>query len=45
VVRAFDAARERGEDRALVEGLWAEVPTCRNARRLLERAARPGVVA
>jgi hypothetical protein len=24
----------------LVEGLWVEVPTYRNARRLIERAAR-----
>lgn len=40
LVRAFEAARERGEDRALFEGLWVEVPTYRNARRLIERAAR-----
>lgn len=40
MVHAFEAARERGQDRALVEGLWVEVPTYRNARRLLERAQR-----
>lgn len=40
VVEAFEAARERGEDRALVDGLWVEVPTYRNARRLLDRARR-----
>ena len=37
IVDAFEAARERGEDRALVDGLWVEVPTYRNARRLIER--------
>jgi citrate lyase subunit beta/citryl-CoA lyase len=40
IVDSFDSARARGEDRALVEGLWVEVPTYRNARRLIERAAR-----
>jgi citrate lyase subunit beta/citryl-CoA lyase len=40
MVDAFEAARERGEDRALVDGLWVEVPTYRNARRLVERARR-----
>ena len=35
VVEAFDAARARGEDRALVDGLWVEVPTYLNAKRLL----------
>ncbi|MBI5278209.1 MAG: CoA ester lyase [Burkholderiales bacterium] len=35
VVAAFEAARERGEERALVDGLWVEVPTYLNARRLL----------
>jgi hypothetical protein len=29
--------RARGEDRALVDGLWDEVPTCRKAPRLIER--------
>ena len=40
MVAAFEAARARGEDRALVEGLWVEVPTYRNALRTLERARR-----
>jgi citrate lyase subunit beta/citryl-CoA lyase len=40
MVAAFEAARARGEDRALVDGLWVEVPTWRNAKRLLERARR-----
>ena len=40
IVEGFEAARTRGEDRALVEGLWVEVPTYRNARRLIERARR-----
>lgn len=40
LVEAFEAARQRGEGRALVDGLWVEVPTYRNARRLLERAQR-----
>ena len=40
VVAAFEAARAGGEDRALVEGLWVEVPTYRNAARLVERARR-----
>ena len=40
IVGAFEAARARGEDRALVDGLWVEVPTYRNARRLIERAQR-----
>ncbi|TFZ07208.1 CoA ester lyase [Ramlibacter henchirensis] len=40
MVGAFEAARARGEDRALVGGLWVEVPTYRNARRLIERARR-----
>ncbi len=40
IVDAFEAARQRGEDRALVDGLWVEVPTYRNARRVLERARR-----
>ena len=35
MVEAFEAARARGEDRALVDGLWVEVPTYRNAKRLL----------
>jgi citrate lyase subunit beta/citryl-CoA lyase len=40
IVDAFEAARARGEDRALVKGLWVEVPTYRNAKRLIERARR-----
>jgi citrate lyase subunit beta / citryl-CoA lyase len=40
VVDGFEAARARGEERALVDGLWVEVPTYRNACRLIERARR-----
>lgn len=40
LVAAFEAARARGEERALVNGLWVEVPAYRNARRLIERARR-----
>jgi citrate lyase subunit beta/citryl-CoA lyase len=40
IVAAFEAAQARGEERALVDGLWIEVPAALNARRLLERAAR-----
>lgn len=40
MIEAFEAARARGEDRALMDGLWVEVPTYRNARRLVERAHR-----
>jgi citrate lyase subunit beta / citryl-CoA lyase len=35
VVREFEAARELGKDRVLVEGLWIEVPTYRSALRTL----------
>ncbi|MGE0330544.1 MAG: CoA ester lyase [Ramlibacter sp.] len=35
VVSEFEAARARGEERALVDGLWVEVPTYLNAKRLL----------
>lgn len=35
VVTAFEAARKRGEDRVLVDGLWIELPTYLNARRLV----------
>lgn len=38
IINLFETARERGEDRALFEGLWVEVPTYRSARRLLDRA-------
>jgi len=44
LVATFEAARARGEDRALFEGQWLEVPTYRNARRLIERARQLGVV-
>lgn len=40
VVQAFEAARTRGEERALVDGLWVEVPAYRNALRVLARAQR-----
>jgi citrate lyase subunit beta/citryl-CoA lyase len=35
IVSEFEAARNRGEDRVLVDGLWIEVPTYLNARRLI----------
>jgi len=35
IVAAFEAARARGEERALVDGLWIEVPTYMNAKRLI----------
>jgi citrate lyase subunit beta / citryl-CoA lyase len=35
IVTAFEAARKRGDDRVLVEGLWIDVPTYMNARRLV----------
>jgi len=35
LVEAFEAGRARGEDRVLVDGLWVEVPTYLNAKRLL----------
>ena len=34
-VAAFEAARAQGQDRVLVDGLWVEVPTYLNAKRLL----------
>ena len=40
VVDAFEAARQRGEDRVQVDGQWVEIPTWRNAKRLIERARR-----
>jgi citrate lyase subunit beta / citryl-CoA lyase len=40
VIDSFDSARARGEDRAFVDGLWVELPTYRNARKLIERARR-----
>jgi len=36
-VRAFEAARKAGQERAEVDGLLVEVPSYRSARRLLER--------
>ena len=36
IVSDFEAGRARGEERVLVGGLWIEVPTYLNARRLLE---------
>jgi citrate lyase subunit beta/citryl-CoA lyase len=38
MVEAFDAARARGDERALVDGLWIEVPTYLNAKRLLAQS-------
>lgn len=35
IVQEFEAARARGEERALVDGLWIEVPTYLNAKRTL----------
>jgi citrate lyase subunit beta/citryl-CoA lyase len=43
IIDGFNAARMRGEDRALVNGLWVEVPTYRNAVGLIERAHRLGL--
>lgn len=40
LVAAFEAARAAGEERALVDGLWVEVPTYRNALRLIDRGGR-----
>lgn len=40
IIEGFEAARARGEDRALVEGLWIEVPAYRNAKRVITRAQR-----
>ncbi len=40
IIDGFEAARARGQDRALVDGLWVEVPTYRNAKRTLDRAGR-----
>ena len=44
LVQAFDEARRRGDDRALFEGQWVEVPTYRNAKRLIERAQQLAAV-
>jgi citrate lyase subunit beta/citryl-CoA lyase len=40
MIEGFEAARARGEDRALVGDVWVEVPTYPNARRLVDRAQR-----
>jgi citrate lyase subunit beta/citryl-CoA lyase len=37
IVEEFERGRAQGEDRVLVGGLWVEVPTYLNARRLLEQ--------
>lgn len=37
VVTEFEAARRRGDDRVLVDGLWIDVPTYLNARRLAQQ--------
>lgn len=44
VVRAFEAAQAAGHARVEVDGSLVEVPIYLNARRLLERAARLGIV-
>jgi len=43
LVAAFEAGRERGEDRVVVDGLWVEPPAYMNARKLLDRARQLGV--
>ena len=43
IVEGFEAARARSEDRALLDGLWVEVPAYRTARRLIERGRRLGI--
>jgi len=40
LVAAFESARAKGQDRALVDGLWIEPPAYLNAQRVLERARR-----
>ena len=40
IVEGFEAAHGRGEDRGLLDSLWVEIPTYRNAQRLIERAGR-----
>ena len=39
LIEAFEAARARGEGRALVDGLLVEVPTYLSAKRLLEQSS------
>ncbi len=36
VVTEFESARKRGEDRPLVDGVWIDVPTYLNAKRLAD---------
>jgi citrate lyase subunit beta / citryl-CoA lyase len=38
VVAEFEAARKKGTDRVLVDGLWIDVPTYLNARRLVQQS-------
>jgi citrate lyase subunit beta/citryl-CoA lyase len=38
IVTAFEAARDQGAERVLVDGLWVEVPTYQSALRLLASA-------
>lgn len=38
VVAEFESARKKGSDRALVDGLWIDVPTYLNARRLVQQS-------
>jgi citrate lyase subunit beta/citryl-CoA lyase len=40
IVAASESARSKGQDRALVDGLWIEPPAYLNAQRALERAHR-----
>ena len=44
LIAEFDAARGRGEERALFEGQWVEVPTYLNAKRMIERARGFGLI-
>jgi citrate lyase subunit beta/citryl-CoA lyase len=44
LVQAFEAAQAAGHARVEVDGSLVEVPIYLNARRLLERAARLGIV-
>jgi len=44
LIAEFDAARARGEERALFEGQWLEVPTYLNAKRQIERARAFGLI-
>ena len=40
MMEAFQTARSNGEDRVWYEGLWVEVPTFKNAQRLVQRHAQ-----